>query len=76
VLQLTVRQIGNNPVGRTKNFNVPALAAGKTSVVTVDAASILPNTVALKSTTFRVDADQTKVVAESDETNNLEWHKP
>ncbi|HUG18733.1 MAG TPA: serine hydrolase [Planctomycetaceae bacterium] len=76
VLQLTLRQIGNNAVSRTKNFNVPALAAGKTSVVTVDAASILPNTVALKSTTFRVDADQTKVVTESDETNNLEWHKP
>jgi hypothetical protein len=73
VLRLTVRKIGNTAVGRTKDFNVPALAAGKTSVVT---ASILPNTVALKSTTFRLDADQTNAVAESDETNNLEWHKP
>lgn len=76
VLRLTVRKIGTTAVGRTKDFNVPALAAGKTSVVTVDAASILPNAVALKSTTFRLDADQTNAVAESDETNNLEWHKP
>lgn len=76
VLRLTVRKIGNSAVARTTDVNVPALAAGASKVLTVDTSSILPNAVALKSTMFRVDADFTKVVSESDETNNLEWHKP
>lgn len=76
VLRLTVRKIGNSSVARTTDVNVPALASGASKVLTVDATSILPNAVALKSTTFRCDADFTKVVTESDETNNLKWHKP
>lgn len=74
VLRLTVRKIGGAAAGRTVDAKVPALAPGKSAVVSIDASSILPNRVALKSATFLLDADSTSVVAESDETNNLKWH--
>jgi len=76
VLRLTVRKIGSVSVGRTKDFRVPSIAAGKSTSVNVDASSVLPNGVRLRSTTFRLDADNTKVVAEPDEANNLKWHRP
>ena len=71
---MTVRSIGTVAAGRTHDVNVPTLASGKSTVVTVDALGILPKGVAVKDTTFRLDADITLVVAEPDETNNLKWH--
>ena len=53
---------------------VPALASGAGAWILIDADSILPNSVKLKATTFRLDVDVTKLVAESNESNNLEWH--
>jgi hypothetical protein len=76
VLRLTVRRINGAAVGRKTDVRVPALKSGASKVLTVDASRILPNRVRLQSTTFRVDADITKIVTESNETNNLEWHMP
>lgn len=74
VLRLTVRKINGISVGRTKEVAVPALAPAESKVIAIDAASILPASVDLKSTTFRLDVDITSIVQESDENNNLKWH--
>jgi hypothetical protein len=74
VLRLTVRKINGVAVGRTTEVKLPAIPAGKERWVSVNAQSILPNNVALESTTFRLNADATEVVAESKEDNNELWH--
>ncbi len=74
VLRLTVRKINGVAVGRTTEIKVPAIPAGKNKWVVVDAKSILPNNVALESTTFKLNADAGETVAESDEGNNEKWH--
>lgn len=74
VLRLTVRKINGVAVGRTTEVNLPAIAAGKERWVSINAQSILPNNIALESTTFRLNADATEVVAESKEDNNESWH--
>ena len=74
VLGLTIRRINGTPVGRVTKVKVPPLAKGKGVWVSVNAKSILPNAVALKSTTFRLDADFAKNIAESQENNNTLWH--
>jgi hypothetical protein len=73
-LILTVRKINGTAVGRQTHVNIPALAPGKTVWLVIDAKSILPVNVSLKSTTFKLNADATGIVAESDETNNEVWH--
>lgn len=73
-LELTVRKINGTAVGRTTIVTIPAIAPGKTDWLNIDAASILPNNVSLKDTTFKLIADSTKIVAESNETNNEVWH--
>ncbi len=74
VLRLTVRKINGVAVGRTTEVKLPAIAAGKERWVSVNAKDILPNNVTLESTTFRLNADATEVVAESKEDNNESWH--
>jgi hypothetical protein len=74
VLRLTVRKINGVAVGRTTEVNLPAIAAGKDRWVAVNAKGILPNNITLESTTFRLNADATEVVAESKEDNNESWH--
>ena len=74
ILSLTVRKINGVAVGRTTEVKLPAIAAGKERWVAVNAKGILPNNVALESTTFRLNADATEVVAESKEDNNESWH--
>lgn len=74
VLKLTVRRIDSVPVGRELQVIVTSLAPGAELLVPVDAKSILPNAVALAATTFRLDADASQTVAESDENNNRLWH--
>lgn len=74
ILRLTVRKINGVAVGRTTEIKVPAIPAGKNRWVVINAKSILPNNVALESTTFRLNADAGEKVAESDESNNETWH--
>ena len=74
VLRLTIRKINGVAVGRTMDMNVPAIPAGGDDWITFIADSILPNSVAIKDTTFRLNVDFTKVVTESKETNNEKWH--
>jgi len=73
-LIITVRKINGTAVGRQTHVNIPALAPGKKVWLVIDAKSILPNNVALQSTTFKLNADGTEIVVESDETNNEVWH--
>jgi subtilase family serine protease len=73
-LILTVRKINGTPVGRQTHVNIPALAPNKTIWLVIDATSILPNNVSLAATTFKINADATGLVAESDEDNNEVWH--
>lgn len=73
-LVLTVRKINGVAVGRTTHVNVPVLAAGAADWLHIDVKSILPNNVSLQSTTFRLNVDATKIVAESNEANNEVWH--
>lgn len=74
ILRLTVRKINGTPVGRTTQIKLPPLAAGADEWFVIDAAAILPKSVALESTTFRLNVDATKVVVESNEKNNEVWH--
>ena len=74
VLRLTVRKINGVAVGRTTEVKLQPIAAGKDRWVSVNAQSILPNNVSLESTTFRLNADATEVVAEVKEDNNEVWH--
>lgn len=74
VLRLTIRRIGGTPAGRTLEQVLLPLAPGDSLWVAIDASSILPNSVALADTTFRLDADAGKHVAESNESNNRLWH--
>lgn len=73
-LVLTVRKINGVAVGRRTHVNVPILAAGADDWLHIDAKSILPNNVSLQSTTFKLNVDETKIIAESDESNNEVWH--
>ncbi|WP_197455989.1 CARDB domain-containing protein [Stieleria neptunia] len=75
-LLLTVGEIEGTKVNRKKMVAVPKLNGMQATVVTVDAASILPGGVALSKTHFRLTVDATKHVDESNEQNNNAYHKP
>jgi len=74
ILRLTVRKINGIPVGRIKEVKLPPLGVGKNKWVVIDARSILPTNISLQSTTFKLNADATSTVTESDEANNEVWH--
>ena len=74
VLELTVRKIGNASVGRKVKATIPSIPPGKFVKVLVNASGILPASVSLKDTTFKVVADSTNSIAESNENNNEKWH--
>ena len=74
VLRLTVRKINGVPVGRTIEIKLPQLAPGKDIWLVIGASNILPTNVTLASTTFKLNADATSIVSESDEGNNEVWH--
>ena len=59
--------------GRTLTFH--SSLPGKSILLHIDANSILPNDVSLKDTNFKLNADGTGIVAESNEGNNEVWHK-
>ncbi len=74
VLRLTVRKINGVAVGRVTEIKPPPLAPGADKWLVIDAKSILPNNVSLELTTFRLNADASESIGESDETNNETWH--
>ena len=74
IMRLTVRKINGVPVGRVVEIKLPPLAAGKDKWVLISAKGILPTNVSLESTTFKLNADATSIVSESDEGNNEVWH--
>lgn len=70
-----MREIKGTPVGRTMYQTIPAIRGGTDDEwVTLDAKEILPRDVSLADTTFKLIADTTKRVTESDEDNNETWH--
>jgi len=73
-LEITIRKINGNAVGRTLYRVIQPIQPGQGDWVLVDAKSILPNNVSLKDTTFKLIADARNQVSESDETNNEKWH--
>lgn len=74
ILRLTVRKINGVPVGRVVEIKLPPLAAGKDKWLGINANNILPKNISLESTTFKLNADATSIVTESDEANNEVWH--
>lgn len=73
---LAIGKINGIKVNRRKSFNMPKLAKGKFVWVKINAKSLLPNSVSLKSTTFRLTVDIPDIVNESNESNNNYYHKP
>ncbi len=74
ILRLTVRKIDGVPVGRVVEVKLPPLAAGKNIWLVINAKSILPNHISLQSTTFKLNADATSILPESNEADNEVWH--
>jgi hypothetical protein len=74
ILRLTVRKINGTPVGRVTEIPLPAILPNQDKTVIIDTTQILPNNVALKDTTFRLNVDVTSLVIESNEANNEKWH--
>jgi subtilase family serine protease len=73
-LELAIRKINDVAVTRTADETIPALKPGKEEWVTLSATGLLPAAVSLRDTTFRLIADETGIVAESNEDNNETWH--
>lgn len=73
-LELAIRKINGSAVTRAASETIPALKPGKEEWITLSATGILPATISLKDTTFRLTADETGIVAESNEANNETWH--
>jgi len=74
VLRLTVRKVNGIPGGRFTEIKLQPLSPGKDRWLLINARSILPNNVSLESTTFKLNADATSIVAEANEANNEVWH--
>lgn len=75
ILRLTVRKINGVPLGRVAEIKLPPLAAGEGKWLGINASGILPKDISLESTTFKLNADATSIVMESNEANNEVWHK-
>lgn len=74
ILRLTVSRINGVSVSRVAEIKLPPLAPGKDKWLVINAKGILPTNVSLESTTFKLNADATSLVVESDEANNEVWH--
>ena len=74
IVRLTVRKIKGVPVGRVIETKLPPLAVSDAKWLVINAASILPSDISLESTTFKLNADATSIVTESNEANNEVWH--
>ena len=73
-VELAIRKVNGSAVTRTAFETIPAIEPRKTEWVTIMATGILPSAISLKDTSFRLTADETKIVNESDEDNNETWH--
>lgn len=73
-IELAIRKVNGTAVTRTAFETVPALRPGKEEWVTINANGILQAAYSLKDTTFKLTVDETDVVTESNEGNNVTWH--
>lgn len=73
-LELAIRKVNGSAVTRTAFETIPGIEPGKEAWVTLSATGILQSAYSLKDTTFRLIADETGIVAESNEDNNEIWH--
>lgn len=73
-LRLTVRQINGAPAARMTEVTLPPIAGRGHTWALIDASGMLPQGVALRSTTFHLEVDATLLVRESNESNNDKWH--
>lgn len=73
-LELIIRKIAGVTAARKVSATIPTIGVGKVEWIFVNASAILPQAINLKDTTFRLVVDATKLVAESDESNNTIWH--
>lgn len=73
-LELAIRKINGSAVTRMAFETIPVIEPGKEEWITLSASGILPAAISLKDTTFRLIADETRIVAESNEDNNETWH--
>lgn len=74
-LLISVLKIKGTSVNRKKVITVPKLAKGKGVWLWLNAKSILPKSVSLKTTNFRLKVDSTRIVKESNERNNVRIYK-
>ena len=73
-LDLAIRKINGVAATRHEFETIPAIEPGKEAWVAINTSGILPSAVSLKDTTFRLVADETNIVTESNEDNNETWH--
>lgn len=73
---LRIGKINGTKVNRKKSYKMPPLGKQKAVWITLDANSLLPDSVSLKSTFFRVSVDIPDIINEPDEKNNHYYHKP
>ena len=74
LLRLTVRRIDGTAVGRMLEVPVMAMGANESRWIAINTSSILPVSVAIADTSFKLDADAGNHVPETNETNNRTWH--
>lgn len=75
-LRLTVTRIKGVKVNRVVEMRLPAFKPSQSSSFLMNASDILPKNVDLKETTFRLKADATLMINESDESDNVAVHHP
>ncbi len=68
---LAIGEIDGVNVDRKRNFKMPPLAKRDFVWVKIDASSLLPNNISLKSTVFKLMVDMPDIINESNETNNI-----
>ena len=73
-LELAIRKVNGSAVTRKAVETIPAIEPRKEEWVEIYATGILPAAISLQDTTFRLTVDETNVVAESNEDNNVTWH--
>jgi len=67
-------KINGVSVRRVTEIKLPPMPSGRDKWIVVDARKILPLNVSLEATTFKLSADATSIVTESNEANNEVWH--
>lgn len=71
---LAIGKINDTKVNRRENYKMPPLPMGKDTWVEINAETLLPNSVSLKSTLFRLTVDMPDIISEPNEENNNYYH--